>query len=83
MIAQFLSPISITCSLQPHHRICKTHLLNSTKICSFITNHGGVKGLRFSSNSSKDDNGTVDDMESYLNNLSLEYDSVWDTKPAW
>ncbi|KAK1373033.1 Spindle pole body-associated protein [Heracleum sosnowskyi] len=91
MIAQFLSPlpITITCSLQPHDQICKTHLLNSTKRISFTfknwnlinnNNMSGVKGLRCSS---KDDNGTVDDMESYLNNLSLEYDSVWDTKPAW
>jgi hypothetical protein len=23
------------------------------------------------------------DMERYLSDLSLEYDSVWDTKPAW
>uniref|UniRef100_A0A453H5I4 Uncharacterized protein n=1 Tax=Aegilops tauschii subsp. strangulata TaxID=200361 RepID=A0A453H5I4_AEGTS len=22
-------------------------------------------------------------MDGYLNYLSLEYDSVWDTKPAW
>ncbi|KAL8092684.1 uncharacterized protein LOC141692607 isoform X1 [Apium graveolens] len=92
MIAQFLSPISITRSLQPYRQISGTHLLNSTKRFSFTFKHcnlsnnnniSGVKGLRCSSNSSKDDNGTVDDMESYLNNLSLEYDSVWDTKPAW
>ncbi|KAI4301245.1 hypothetical protein L6164_034541 [Bauhinia variegata] len=30
-----------------------------------------------------DDKGVVDDMEGYLNSLSLEYDSVWDTKPSW
>ncbi|KMT10171.1 hypothetical protein BVRB_5g119320 [Beta vulgaris subsp. vulgaris] len=30
-----------------------------------------------------DKNGVVDDMETYLNSLSLEYDSVWDTKPSW
>nr|XP_027188826.1 uncharacterized protein LOC101509912 isoform X2 [Cicer arietinum] len=31
-----------------------------------------------------DENNTVvDDMDGYLNNLSLEYDSVWDTKPSW
>lgn len=30
-----------------------------------------------------DENGVVDDMDGYLNYLSLEYDSVWDTKPAW
>lgn len=30
-----------------------------------------------------DENGVVGDMEGYLNSLSLEYDSVWDTKPYW
>ncbi|XP_027352637.1 uncharacterized protein LOC113863302 isoform X2 [Abrus precatorius] len=30
-----------------------------------------------------DENGVVNDMEGYLNHLSLEYDSVWDTKPSW
>nr|GMD12133.1 spindle pole body-associated protein [Ipomoea batatas] len=30
-----------------------------------------------------DENGAVKDMDAYLNNLSLEYDSVWDTKPSW
>ncbi|MED6106806.1 hypothetical protein PIB30_007833 [Stylosanthes scabra] len=30
-----------------------------------------------------DENGVVDDMDGYLNQLSLEYDSVWDTKPSW
>ncbi|KAG0548012.1 hypothetical protein BDA96_01G130200 [Sorghum bicolor] len=30
-----------------------------------------------------DEDGVVDDMDGYLNYLSLEYDSVWDTKPAW
>nr|XP_043635543.1 uncharacterized protein LOC122606749 [Erigeron canadensis] len=27
--------------------------------------------------------GVIEDMDGYLNYLSLEYDSVWDTKPAW
>ncbi len=26
---------------------------------------------------------SVKDMERYLDELSIEYDSVWDTKPAW
>ncbi|XP_047318414.1 uncharacterized protein LOC124921755 [Impatiens glandulifera] len=30
-----------------------------------------------------DDNGVIEDMDGYLNYLSLEYDSVWDTKPSW
>ncbi|KAG8062218.1 hypothetical protein GUJ93_ZPchr0003g16908 [Zizania palustris] len=28
------------------------------------------------------DDGVVEDMDGYLNYLSLEYDSVWDTKPS-
>lgn len=30
-----------------------------------------------------DENGVVDDMDGYLNYLSLEYDSVWDTRTSW
>ncbi|KAL6527653.1 hypothetical protein OROMI_029464 [Orobanche minor] len=30
-----------------------------------------------------DENGAVQDMNGYLDYLSLEYDSVWDTKPSW
>ncbi|GAV57755.1 hypothetical protein CFOL_v3_01291, partial [Cephalotus follicularis] len=30
-----------------------------------------------------DQNGVIDDMDGYLDQLSLEYDSVWDTKPSW
>ncbi|RWW61750.1 hypothetical protein BHE74_00031173 [Ensete ventricosum] len=30
-----------------------------------------------------DEDGVVEDMDGYLNYLSLEYDSVWDTKPSW
>lgn len=29
------------------------------------------------------DDGVVEDMDGYLDYLSLEYDSVWDTKPSW
>ncbi|KAK7396374.1 hypothetical protein VNO78_17336 [Psophocarpus tetragonolobus] len=42
----------------------------------------GVKPNR-SEGSFLDENGVVSDMEGYLNQLSLEYDSVWDTKPSW
>lgn len=34
-------------------------------------------------NSFFDEDGVVQDMDGYLNHLSLEYDSVWDTKPSW
>ncbi|BBN05845.1 hypothetical protein MPTK1_3g16400 [Marchantia polymorpha subsp. ruderalis] len=46
--------------------------------------HSGVvraRGDRGDSN--RDDEGVIKDMEVYLDDLSLEYDSVWDTKPAW
>ncbi|XP_074574712.1 uncharacterized protein LOC141831197 [Curcuma longa] len=46
--------------------------------------------LRSSINGDKSDesqffneDGVVEDMDGYLNYLSLEYDSVWDTKPSW
>lgn len=34
-------------------------------------------------NSFFDEDGVVQDMDGYLNHLSLEYDSIWDTKPSW
>ncbi|KFK30877.1 hypothetical protein AALP_AA6G037500 [Arabis alpina] len=59
-------------------RIC----LKPTRICTKIGSLGGnrreKKDSRF-----VDENGVVDDMEGFLDNLSLEYDSVWDTKPYW
>lgn len=46
---------------------------------------GGGKGEGGKSGAAAffDEDGVVDDMDGYLNYLSLEYDSVWDTKPAW
>ncbi|XP_066386303.1 uncharacterized protein [Miscanthus floridulus] len=46
---------------------------------------GGDKGEGGKSGAAAffDEDGVVDDMDGYLNYLSLEYDSVWDTKPAW
>ncbi|GJM96314.1 hypothetical protein PR202_ga13136 [Eleusine coracana subsp. coracana] len=29
------------------------------------------------------EDGVVEDMDGYMDYLSLEYDSVWDTKPVW
>ncbi|RDX80631.1 hypothetical protein CR513_38801, partial [Mucuna pruriens] len=42
-----------------------------------------ISGVNPKDPSFLDENGVVDDMEDYLNHLSLEYDSVWDTKPSW
>ncbi|CAH8301321.1 unnamed protein product [Eruca vesicaria subsp. sativa] len=56
--------------------------LNSTRIYTKVR---GLGGNRREQNDSRfvDENGGVDDMEGYLDHLSLEYDSVWDTKPSW
>ncbi|VVB07045.1 unnamed protein product [Arabis nemorensis] len=56
--------------------------LKPTRICTKI---GGLGGNRREQKDSRfvDENGVVDDMEGYLDHLSLEYDSVWDTKPYW
>ncbi|ESQ37942.1 hypothetical protein EUTSA_v10029025mg [Eutrema salsugineum] len=56
--------------------------LKQTKIFTQIRGLGGnrreEKDSRF-----VNENGAIDDMEGYLDHLSLEYDSVWDTKPSW
>ncbi|KAG2312103.1 hypothetical protein Bca4012_026635 [Brassica carinata] len=56
--------------------------LKQTRICTKV---GGLGGNRREQNDSRfvDENGGVEDMEGYLDHLSLEYDSVWDTKPSW
>ncbi|KAJ0243243.1 Spindle pole body-associated protein [Hirschfeldia incana] len=56
--------------------------LKQTRSCTKVL---GLGGNRREQNDSRfvDENGGVDDMEGYLDHLSLEYDSVWDTKPSW
>lgn len=44
---------------------------------------GGKEGSKSGGAEFFREDGVVDDMDGYLNYLSLEYDSVWDTKPAW
>ncbi|KAG6553295.1 hypothetical protein Mapa_005029 [Marchantia paleacea] len=44
---------------------------------------GVVRARGDRGDSNRDDEGVIKDMEMYLDDLSLEYDSVWDTKPAW
>ncbi|KAJ8622233.1 hypothetical protein MRB53_030762 [Persea americana] len=60
--------------------------LSSIKLSHTHFSHESV--LRSSKNDTSesrflDDNGVVDDMDGYLNCLSLKYDSVWVTKPSW
>ncbi|XP_055813258.1 uncharacterized protein LOC129882819 isoform X2 [Solanum dulcamara] len=82
-----------------HRRVARSRLSDyefSSKLLSitFLSPHKFSKRTRTStlrginSNDPKDsaffdENGVVEDMDSYLNHLSLEYDSVWDTKPSW
>ncbi|RVW54864.1 hypothetical protein CK203_071528 [Vitis vinifera] len=87
-------PLSLPCLLPPHQSPSQTHFSNpifSPKISSttrkppissretvaFAANPNDPKESVF-----MDENGAVDDMDGYLNHLSLEYDSVWDTKPS-
>ncbi|KAK9137320.1 hypothetical protein Sjap_007914 [Stephania japonica] len=61
---------------------------SSRTVWSPTKKNGKSTALRSSQNESfeskfMDENGAVDDMDGYLNYLSLEYDSVWDTKPSW
>ncbi|KAM3216799.1 hypothetical protein P3L10_026240 [Capsicum annuum] len=47
------------------------------------TTLGGINSNDPNESAFFNENGVVEDMDSYLNHLSLEYDSVWDTKPSW
>ncbi|CAN7123888.1 unnamed protein product [Brassica rapa subsp. narinosa] len=53
-----------------------------TRICTKVRGLGG-NGRGQNDSRFVDENGGVEDMEGYLDHLSLEYDSVWDTKPSW
>lgn len=44
---------------------------------------GGAIRSSAQGDDSRDDAGVIKDMELILDDLSLEYNSVWDTKPAW
>ncbi|KAK2973745.1 hypothetical protein RJ640_019745 [Escallonia rubra] len=86
----------VSCLLRPtptHHAFAETQVSNSMlwpKVCSVAPQtpsfgHRSVVARGSNSIDPKflDEEGVVDDMDGYLNQLSLEYDSVWDTKPSW
>ncbi|CAK9151086.1 unnamed protein product [Ilex paraguariensis] len=95
MEALSLYPLSLSFPLHTHHSFSQTHLSNPIlwpKLSSITLQSSTPrnKTVVLGSNSSDpkesaflDENGAVDDMDGYLNYLSLEYDSVWDTKPSW
>ncbi|KAL2507748.1 hypothetical protein Fot_31395 [Forsythia ovata] len=90
-------PISITQQNPNFHSSSLTQHSVPPKFCSKIhsnyKNFSGRTVTALRSNLSDndpvqesaffDENGAVEDMDGYLNYLSLEYDSVWDTKPSW
>ncbi|CBI28702.3 uncharacterized protein LOC100244184 [Vitis vinifera] len=88
-------PLSFPCLLPPHQSPSQTHFSNSIfspKISSTTRkppiSRRETVAIAANPNDPKesvfmDENGAVDDMDGYLNYLSLEYDSVWDTKPSW
>ncbi|XP_054803009.1 uncharacterized protein LOC129306423 [Prosopis cineraria] len=65
-------------SLSPHSSSTLSSPKIPNKTLAFRLNSNDPKESLFF-----DENGAVEDMEGYLDQLSLEYDSVWDTKPSW
>ncbi|KAI5315959.1 PREDICTED: MULTISPECIES [Prunus dulcis] len=90
-----LLPLSLCSPLRPRLASSQTHLCNPVSWPLVSLTYPTPRRLRsknvvFGSNSIDpkeseflDENGVVDDMDGYMNYLSLEYDSVWDTKPSW
>ncbi|XP_050235591.1 uncharacterized protein LOC126685704 [Mercurialis annua] len=88
-----LFPISLSASLGPNiYSSSKTNLRSWPLTSLNAHNRAKIRGkyVVFGGKSSGqnesqflDENGVVEDMDGYLNYLSLEYDSVWDTKPSW
>ncbi|KAL2935600.1 Palmitoyltransferase pfa4 [Bienertia sinuspersici] len=98
MIALSLNSLSFPLQAHLQLQSSKTHLHNPTSCPKFsstillqsIKLRSKTTKLRSKSNTPfenepkfMDENGVVNDMDGYLNSLSLEYDSVWDTKPSW
>ncbi|KAG8370727.1 hypothetical protein BUALT_Bualt13G0013400 [Buddleja alternifolia] len=79
--SQIKPQISLTFSSKSpsiHQNFLKTRNQSSIRRSNFRDGVDPVKNSAFF-----DENGAVEDMDGYLNYLSLEYDSVWDTKPSW
>ncbi|KAA8543247.1 hypothetical protein F0562_021258 [Nyssa sinensis] len=68
---------SISCSKRPSIALKSPSFRNRTVVLGSNSSDPKESSIFF------DENGAVDDMDGYLNYLSLEYDSVWDTKPSW
>ncbi|XP_030545963.2 uncharacterized protein LOC115752058 [Rhodamnia argentea] len=86
-------PLCISCLWSPSLPSSRTHLLSPSASSSrgkAATGNCRHRATVFASGPNErnesmfiDENGVVDDMDGYLNYLSPEYESVWDTKPSW
>ncbi|XP_052729932.1 uncharacterized protein LOC108347953 isoform X2 [Vigna angularis] len=79
-------PLSNRLSTQTHNLNSHNRFPSSFTFHTSFPNKTVVFGINPSDSKDPsffDENGVVNDMEGYLNHLSLEYDSVWDTKPSW
>ncbi|KVH94376.1 uncharacterized protein LOC112518028 [Cynara cardunculus var. scolymus] len=73
----FRSELSLSLRTSPfRNKTLRLHSSNSS-------NGQPKEGSKSSSSRFLNEDGVVEDMDGYLNYLSLEYDSVWDTKPSW
>ncbi|KAK3407291.1 uncharacterized protein LOC104426664 [Eucalyptus grandis] len=91
-------PLCISCVWSPSLPSSRTHLLSRPVLSARASSSRGKAAAgnsrrgsaAFATGSNErsesafvDENGVVDDMDGYLNYLSPEYESVWDTKPSW
>ncbi|XP_072989391.1 uncharacterized protein [Typha latifolia] len=88
MTALFLLPLSLP--FTPHSRLSFSGKFRSSipseisrRLSRRLLAIRGSKGDKSNESLFLDEDGVVDDMDGYLDYLSLEYDSVWDTKPSW
>lgn len=78
------SPLSAlaSCSCTPKFELQNKRVRAGTTTTRRAGGNGGGSDIDEESRFLEQD-GSIRDMDGYLNHLSLEYESVWDTKPAW
>ncbi|GAB4841591.1 hypothetical protein Ancab_022305 [Ancistrocladus abbreviatus] len=93
-----LSVVSLSSPLRPHRfpsriqpsigstlgpKFSSAQNCNSIATTNTFSSRTPTRAIESDESRFMDENGVIDDMDGYLNHLSLEYDSVWDTKPSW
>jgi hypothetical protein len=76
-----LSALAI-CNCTPNLVLQSKRVRSGTTTIRSTNGNGGGQDTDEESRFLEQD-GSIRDMDGYLNHLSLEYESVWDTKPAW